>query len=730
MKYKFLFLLFIFLILFKGFIFSFKYVEDEYNKDYTLFIEGLKSISNEKVSYYVTIKDKEDKFILNIYNDKYKKENNELLQYLDFNYGDVVKVKGKIKIPKKLNNPGEFNYKLYLYSNNIHGLINTYDEVEKVAYTKNIFENMFSKIYEFKSYINKVILASMEEKNAETAMALIYGDRTELDENIKEDFENLGVSHLMSVSGAHITSFMYIVNFILNSKKNSNIKRIIIILSVILYVIFTGSSISSLRAGIMLITSIICDMLQKQKNIYKSIFIALFIILLISPYAIFNIGMQLSFLAVLGILMFKKEFEKILMLNNIKNKILKKIIKVFIENVSITFAVQLLIFPIQISAFNKISIPIILSNLLISIISIPVRVLGTIGILLSFISVLPLKIFSLTEFFVIVLLKIVNILKKISFSINIKTMPLVWQVIYYIFIIFLFLRFKLKRIMKRKGKYDFTKLYKKGNIISIVLLITVIVSMIVVNIYSIYFSQYVYFFNVEQGDMSYIKSKNESIIVDIGSLNESLAFYTISNFFKNENISSVDFIIISHFHADHINGLESFLQKYNVGEIVYVIPKEETEKYIKFKEIIQKYNIKTIIVKANDVIKLKNITIEVLLPEDRYILATDSENENSLVCKITVNKTSMLYMGDAGKIAEQKLYAKQVKDIDILKVGHHGSNSATSFQFIQSIKPKNAVISALKKYYGHPHQNVIQTLKENGVYIYYTEKSGAIKFNL
>ena len=89
-------------------------------------------------------------------------------------------------------------------------------------------------------------------------------------------------------------------------------------------------------------------------------------------------------------------------------------------------------------------------------------------------------------------------------------------------------------------------------------------------------------------------------------------------------------------------------------------------------------------------------------------------------------------MGDGSIETENKLL-KQDCDIDsiyVLKVGHHGSKTSTSNKFIQKTNPQNAVISTLKKYYGHPHQNTIDTLKQNNVWIYLTEKQGAIKFSL
>ena len=757
--------LIILLILIKVYLFSHKYTSDDAKKEYRVFIESIKSKSDKKVAYNVKLLNTNDEFILNIYDNSYDSVQTDLTKYSNYKYGDVIKVKGKISIPQKLNNPGEFNYKLYLYSNNIHGLINTYEIPNKVEYTLNFVENIYSKIYMFKSHVQNIIQTSMSQTNANVAMSIIYGDTTELDENIKEEFESIGISHLMSVSGTHITSFMIVITlmFRINNKQNKQknrkskvnnklqsnkniIKQVIQIIGICLYITFTGFSISVVRAGIMLIISIICDMLNISKNKYKAMLITLLIILIINPYVIFNTGMSLSFLATLGIILFSKHITKLFerLANNIKKDFVKNIVTYIIDNIAITISVQIMIIPIQIQTFNKLPFPVVIPNLIMGMISTPIRVLGTVGIILSFVPFLSCKIFSVIEIFIKILLKVSNVFKTISFSVSMVSMPVVFFVLYYIFVLSIFVYFKIKNIQDINIKNNnnilnkdikFNKSLKYIKIFVVTLAILLIAIVILLNIYSIYFSEYVYFFNVEQGDMSYVKSGSSSVIVDIGSMSNNLAFNTISNYFKISNLERVNAVIISHMHKDHINGLEHFLQKYKVGTVIYSKPKTITQNYTDFEQILTKYNVNKEEVKGGDIIELGKIKIQILLPEDEYIESDDEENANSLICKITVEDKQLLYMGDASAETERKLLQQgtdtlNLSNMYVLKVGHHGSKTATSNEFIQTIQPQNAVISALKKYYGHPHEQTINTLKENNVYTYLTEKQGAIKFSL
>ena len=230
--------------------------------------------------------------------------------------------------------------------------------------------------------------------------------------------------------------------------------------------------------------------------------------------------------------------------------------------------------------------------------------------------------------------------------------------------------------------------------------------------------------------MSYVKSESRSIIVDIGSMKNGLSFNIISNFFKAYNLNKVDCIILSHMHSDHINGLEDFLKNYDVASVVYTRPEIIDEDFKKVIKMLDENNIKRVEVKRGDKFKIGNIQIDVLLPDGKYI-KEDPENENSLICKVTVKDKSILYMGDTSKNAEEKLLNEKINlsNIYFLKVGHHGSKTATTEEFIQQVRPKYAIISALKKYYGHPHENTLETLNKFKVHTYLTEINGAIKFN-
>ena len=725
----------IIILLIKGYYFSHKYNSDDKEKEYVLFVTSLNNVRDDKVSYNVKLSQESnesycfrDSFILNIFEDSHSKEKIDLDKYKLYKYGDVIKVKGKITIPEYLNNPGEFNYKRYLHSNNIYGTINTYKDIYIEEYLPNPLEKIFSYIYSFKGNISTLIDNSMQDDNANIAKAMIYGDKTGLDESVKLDFEHIGVSHLMTVSGSNISSFIIVFSMFFRKKENNKTKYIVTIIFVVVFIIFNNFSISILRAGIMIIIVSIFKLLNKKETFFLPMLITFILILLNSPYAIYNTGMKLSFLAVLGIKLFKENIQKKLNKSNSNNKLLRIVKKMFANNFAVTISVQLMILPIEISVFYSIPFPLILSNLLMNLLVIPISIMGTIGIFLSFFEPVATIIFSFMEFFIILLIKLVNILKSISIQLSTRSMPSIIYFIYYIWVICIYYSLNIKNKYKDSSKCRVN--LKKIAIVRRSAFIVFCLLYLTISVYKEYFANYVYFFNVGQGDMSYMQVGKENVIVDSGSLSNNVAFNIIDGFLTSENITKIEYLVVSHMHTDHINGIEKLLANYKVKFVVYAKPPEEDENYTIFKEWLNATNTNSIIVDKGDKLNLKKIKIEILLPNKGYIKTKDMLNTNSLVCKICCKHTNLLYMGDATKEAEEELLKGNIGKIDILKVGHHGSKTASSLEFIQNISAKYAIISSKRKYYGHPHESVLEILNQNNVSTYTTETNGAIKFYL
>ena len=199
-------------------------------------------------------------------------------------------------------------------------------------------------------------------------------------------------------------------------------------------------------------------------------------------------------------------------------------------------------------------------------------------------------------------------------------------------------------------------------------------------------------------------------------------------------------------HDDHMNGLLDEKNSVTIQKIIYALPKEENENFIKVEEIAKNKNIAFIEVDMYETYEYDGIEIFVLSPrKDKEVVAEDMQNANSLVTAILVNNKRILFMGDATKETEKEILSniqniqdvnlkskieKHLKNIDILQVAHHGSKTSTTEKFISYVLPKEAVISSKKEKFGHPSKETVDTLKKYLVKIHITEKEGSIKFKL
>lgn len=715
------------IIIVKAVMFNLKYTSDEYKKEYTLSVVSKYKMTENMASYNVTLNN--DKFIMKIYDNGNDDINLEELK--DLKYGDSLSVLGKIVVPEYMNNPGEFNYKYYLYSNNIHGEI-TVSKVNGIGKAKlSLKEKILSYINSYKEYMGNVLEKYMSNENAELAKSIIYGETVGLDDVVKESFEQTGLSHMMAISGSNITSLVGVITIVFSFVKlKGKLTKIVISIIILTFVILTGSSLATLRAGIMGIISVIA---HKSVHPLKSYTLAMLIILTYAPYSIFNTGCILSFLATFGIISLVKPLSNITerLVSKIKNKIIQKIVNVIFLNLWITIAVQIMILPVQINSFNVISPTQIVFNIVLSGVQNIITVLGAVFVLFSYIPILNFLVVKLINVCIWFILFLVKIFQNISLNINAFDLPVIVIIMYYGIILSFLLKIYLKNFSKYSGGKLNRSKEKRYLFFQIILIVLTLVILILSNIYYVYLDSFVYFFNVGQGEMAYIKSGVNGVIVDIGSLKTNLAYNTISNYFKMKNVSGVDCIILSHMHSDHVNGLEQYLKNYKIKLVIYSKGGEDTEVYYRFKEIVARYNVTFKEVSAGDKFVFGNIEVEILLPDNRLINVEDNINANSLVCKINVGNKSILFMGDGIEETEKKLLKLyDLNDIYILKVGHHGSNTSTSENFVQSVLPKYAIISAKKSYYNHPSEQVLEVLKKYNVSVYITEKMGAVKFNM
>lgn len=235
----------------------------------------------------------------------------------------------------------------------------------------------------------------------------------------------------------------------------------------------------------------------------------------------------------------------------------------------------------------------------------------------------------------------------------------------------------------------------------------------------------IHMIDVGQGDSILVQTPtNKNILIDGGDEDSE---NIIISYLRQKRIKTIDIIIATHPDSDHIGSLDNIIKKFNVNSIYMPEQSTDSKAYQNLINSCMDKNLSIQHLYKNDVLNIdNNINIYVLSPS--YI--QEESNLNSIVFKLTFNDNSFLFMGDAEEENEKEiLHSFKLNNINFIKIGHHGSNSSSSLEFIKKISPDIAAISCgYKNQYGHPHREVINNLKQNHVSIYRTDRIGDIVF--
>lgn len=619
-------------------------------------------------------------------------------------YGSIIEFEGEFIVPEVQRNYKGFNYKEYLKSIGIYGSVKS-DNVKVIGsknlgIVKTLANYVSSKIKENISY------HIQDEDNRNLLLGILLGYDDELSKDIKEDFQNSSLSHILAVSGMHVSFvIMFLSNFLSKLNSPKKMLKIICIAFLIFFIYLTGEVPSVKRACIMAILGLIANLIYRTSDTATNLSVSLLIILICNPFSIMDIGLILSFVATSGILVFYKIVFTLI--NNKINSNNNRIIAKLNEIVSISISAQILIFPLSVLFFNKISLTFLLSNLLISIFIGAIIVLGFILV------IFPNDIlFKIVEILLEILQKIATIFSSIPIShINVVTPSLSTIIFYYIIIfaityVFIVRKKQVKRKIEKKilTIVDNFKCYIF--IHKNMLIITFIVIIILVQAIKLIPKDLrIHFIDVGQGDSCLILTpKSKTILIDGGGSKNSEEFdvgkNTLLPYLLDRKISKINYMMISHFDVDHMGSFVTVLENIKVEKLIISKQSKVSSEYTTIMKIAKDNGVEIVIVKAGDKIEIEsNLNLEILYPEEE--LKFQDLNNNSIVAKLNYNRFNMLFTGDIEKEAENQILNKykdtKILQATVLKVAHHGSNSSSKEEFLNEVKPKIALIRCRKK---------------------------------
>lgn len=633
-------------------------------------------IDGNKIQFYI------DDLIVNYYCVKPE----ELEKY---QIGDRLKIKGEISIPREEENFYLFNYRNYLLSQKIHYAVNA--ETLKIVSTKISYK------YKFKRMILRMI---NKRKVTPYLRTFILGDNSLIDEKVIKSYQSNGISHLFSVSGMHVSLFTTILFAFFNRFRCSKVFRYVCLLSVLCgYAFLTNFTPSIIRASILFVLCMLNKDFQLQLENDQILMYIFGYSLLYNPFYLYNNGFLFSYIISFFLLKYK----------NIFCKYRNYFMKLFM----ISFICFVTSIPIMINSYYNINVLTPIFNLLfVPLVSFVVFPLSLLTIFFPFLDELLYFIISFMEFLSL------QLSKFNYFNITLCHISAISFIIYYSIIIFI-----VNKMNNNEYKY----------IIGVFIII-----FIHHNIG--YFDRYatISFINVGQGDsiLLTLPHNRGNILIDCSNnisfdnekWKQKKTLYNVGDsviipYLKAQGINRLDYVMITHGDYDHIGSLDKIINEIKIKKVIFNSGNiNSNEAYI-----INKLNEEKIKYYNMSKGKVKIDKYELLFLNNKNV---NNENEDSLVIYFNINDIKVLLMGDAGFETEKKLIEEyNLRNLDILKVGHHGSKYSSSDEFIKTVNPKYSVISVGENNkFGHPDTSVIKKLASSKTYL--TSKNGSVKFIL
>ena len=580
--------------------------------------------------------------------------------------GDIIYINGKIEPALKEQLPGEFDYLNYLKNNNIKGILKA-NEIKKIGHKFSIYRPNELVVNYIKSHYHK--------NSALFINALLFGDKSNMNDDLEKQIQTLGIGHLFVVSGLHVSIIVGFLSFVIDKLRlGEKLKFIIVTIALSIYYILCGLLISVLRV----LLGIILGHFFKFKTSTDKLCCNALIVLLINPFYITNYSFLLSYTIVFGITLISKYLKEGNFLVSLRNQLCISALGLIISlpiTASISYQVNLLSI-----IFNIFYIPFV------TYIFLPASIICLIIRPLEYIYNLIIKLFLFCT----------KNLSKLSVLIfDVPKMNYYCGLIFFATVILFFFLKRKKYICLLIGLIE----------------LFVLNSIVIVNPYL-----YIYFMSVYNGDCTLIQDSfnRANILIDTGDKGCD----EVITFLKHRNINSLDAVIITHGDSDHCGMIGELNRNFKIKNI-YI---SGTDKVLKYK--LNKQGLNYIEVFKNQKLKIKNNEFFFLHPDKEY----ENINNNSLVFIYKYKDLKILFTGDMEKEVEKILFRRAKYNVDILKIPHHGSNTSSTDYLFKGVKFDYAI--AMNGYGGKfdfPEPSIRKKYESlKNAKVYFTKDHGTI----
>lgn len=628
--------------------------------------------------------------------------------------GMSCQASGSLNSPSPARNPNAFDYQKYLQHNKISWTLDV-DTLSLKTCSKQT--STLTALKAFRQREVARIKDMLPKETSALAAALIFGERNLFDHETERSYQKIGIVHLLAISGLHVGLLTGMMYFILIRVGVTKEKTDILLMAFLpVYAIITGLAPPVVRAAAMLMILIGSRRLSLRMTPLDAVCAAFMIMMLFQPSIIYDTGFQLSFAVSFSLV--------------ISAPVILKAFHSFIQQTAAaSFIAQLSSLPVILSTFYEVSAISVFANLLFvplfSFVLLPLLLISY--IILSFAGALP-------EFYLYLLENLIHGVNLLAMQLS--ELPMSALIIGKLEPIFLIALIVLIPVFFFKWEEFVLKKSKPPLWLFAVPLMPMVLQIVLP-----YLNPYgqVVFLDVGQGDSIFIQMpyNQGNFLIDTGGVTPFVkenwqqrgdpydpGKKILVPFLKSEGIRTVDKLILTHGDADHIGGARSLLEEIRVKQLI--VPRV-AERSVLEQEIINKAS------KKGTEIYLAGLGTGWKTAKGEFSTLNPSEsigerNDQSIVLRAAIGGKEWLFTGDLG-IEGEKLLGQKISeiDIDVLKVGHHGSKYSSSELFLEETTPDFAVISVGEKNrYGHPGKEVLTRLEGHSTRIFRTDENGAI----
>jgi competence protein ComEC len=643
-------------------------------------------------------------------------------------YGMTVLLHGQLSRPAPTRNPGEFSEKEFFEARGItlFMLVRGGNNVRVLDSVGGSWV-MNALVLPLRSFMMDIIRRTSSGEEREFLSGLLLGERSGISLTTREAFTNAGVAHVLAVSGSNVVVVAAVFYFLFGMLRFP--QWLVVLLSLFgltLYMLVTGSDPPVVRATIASAIFILGSLAQLRPNPYNSLGVAAIVVLMIDPRQVFDVGFQLSFVAVLSIVYLYPIMDEALAFlrgESLWRRVLLWLARIFTSS----FAATLGTLPLTAVYFSKVSVVGLFANMLV----IPATglsvILGLVTALTGVFSLWFAQVYgAVNQVLLTVALRATSFAGNLSFAtvetsrfLSIYTIPFYAAVL---------LVFNLRDPAKSR------------RFILLLLAALCIVVVVPAPFIGTPGRLLVGFLDVGQGDAAVIRFPDgRYMLIDAGPRAGGFdsGARVVVPYLKRQGIDSIDILMISHPHDDHFGGAPAVYDQLAVKRTVESGQPISSSVYYRYINAVRTEATPVEIGRAGNLLPAaENIRLYLLAPDSSFIDPDTTErhanlNNTSVVAKLHYGEVSFLFSGDAEMEAEAMM-VEQFGDFlksDVLKTGHHGSRTSSSPQYLAAAAPRHAVISVGRfNSFRHPTPIVLSRLEESGVTIHRTDGDGAIFF--